>query len=577
LLSTVVEAQQSICQLFIGLAGIGKSTVLRNYFKLGQQNDLIRDKFVLLPYSCNTLTSTLTPSMFFASKLRVVTDKLTELLPSPINYDELWDYIDKNKPDVLRRYRKFKFVSKISDLETLANNDEFAYQAMLIKYLFAMPHFHHLKQIIIVFDDVEAINHDKRHDFIEFAYHAFSCLNNKDRDYHVKLLLAERPHTRDEFHSLNWQEQRPDINITIPASLKEIFLSRHCYVMEIKNPDAVQRELWQNSFQILCQLISKLDQYGREFILELTNYNIRNAMIAVESMLAQGRWFQTSDIHQSAFTIGSHTIRVRITNERILKALAYGNRAVYLEGQDGSYGLTNLLKNSDEKDSDIAPLLIMKWFINNLDVSDPFASSNHRDKEAFIKVLRQLTPLQPQLPFWIDKAFEHFIKQGIIDCILNPRDSTKRLYVLMPRGIVLWEELSSSSGFMEICIDDLWLDFNIFNGNPIQKLSWEERIIECMNLCTHIANEEKELHKNLITKESKKQYLQLFGKTTIAHHLADGIISSLRQVYKDARPPKIQSKYSKMYSLINNDEGELNETLSPHGSRIGRDRSWREQ
>ncbi len=560
LLSNFFDGQQSFCQLLTGHTGIGKSTIVRKFFDLWHSTRLLRDTHIVIPYFSNNLTaSTLKASTFFASQIRVITDKLSAALSSPLNYDEFWDYIDAARPETLRRYRKFEFTSKKDDLRILAENDEFSYQALLVKFLLAKPEHSKIKHIIIVFDDVESLDPAIRHDFIAFAYHAFCCLRNRDGNYHVKLLLAERPHTRDEFHHFNWQEQRPDIQIKTPASLREIFLARHEYVIKEKKPEATQRESWSHAFQILCQLIDRIDRHGRDFLLDLCNYNIRTAMVSIETMLSQGGWFQTSDLRQPTFKINEQTIRVRITEDRILKALAYGPRNLYAEGTSEEYGLSNILKNHSDESSDIAAPLVLKWFHTNLDPADLYSPANMRPKETLLGIVKELFPLQTDLPHFVELTFEHFKSHGVVDRVLDSHDPSKWLYVLMPRGLALWESLGASSELVEIYREDFWLNSRDFDFTPTLLLSTTDKLLQCVKLCTKFAEAEISLHRNLITPESKKKYISAFGKASIAHHIFDGIGHSTRREFGETCPSALQDSQSTLYSFVDAMEATLNE------------------
>ena len=319
-LLSFVRDEQSYCQLLVGHTGIGKSTIIRNYFKLFKHTPQITDDTIIVPYFCDNLTEDLSADVFFASNLQYVADELIKKLEKPIDKEVFWHFIHDTKPEVLTRHRKGEYVSWKDDLTILMNDGRFAYSSFLLKYLLSFKENSCFKHIVLILDDIESIdNKNVRKSYINFAYHAYECLKNKDNDIHIKLIIAERPHTREEFHSKDWEDQKSDIDIWHPPAIEKLFEIRHKYVLSKIATDAIDRPSWQTSYEFLCFLLNKIERFDGGLFLGLNNFDVRKSLRSVEYCLSQGTWFQTTKPKSEAFTIDGRTIAVHISSELILK------------------------------------------------------------------------------------------------------------------------------------------------------------------------------------------------------------------------------------------------------------------
>ncbi|MBI4708162.1 MAG: hypothetical protein HY761_09625 [Candidatus Omnitrophica bacterium] len=243
-IETLLESaysNQSFCQMLVGHTGIGKSTIVKNYFDVMRPNPVFRDDNIIIPYYCIAHIKQKDPSKFFTSNMQTVADRLIERTGQRLDREGFWQFIDNNKPEVIRRHRIGEFKSINEDLDAVAAHDPFAYASFLIKFLLMYDCNRVFNNIILLFDDVEALDSTKRKPYIDFAYHTYSCFKNKDAPYHVKLFISERPHTRRDFHGNDWADQKPDINLWSPPRLANIIQARHNYVVKNLAPEAIKR------------------------------------------------------------------------------------------------------------------------------------------------------------------------------------------------------------------------------------------------------------------------------------------------------------------------------------------------
>lgn len=555
------ESEQSFCQLLIGSTGIGKSTILRNYFKLWHADLPVHEDKIIISYCCNTVVNLPDPISFFTAPLRIATDQLIQLSGTDsIDYDSLWQFIHHNKADTLRRYRPWDVLhssSKRDDIKYLAEGDPFAMHALLLKYMLSKPGFSHIQQVILILDDVESLPLSARDEFVSYAYHAFSCLSNKDDSYHVKLLISERPHSRDDLHrKYDWREQKPDIVVNRPCSLKDLFKMRYRYAKERLSSDIAMRDKWRESHDILLQLVDCIDRHGSDFLLNLANYNVRDALFSLEYCITHGGWFQIGKTRQPQFSIHTANTAFNLTFERLLQALSYGDLNTYIESDGSRYGITNIMKNSQEQGSDLVSLLVLKWFRFGVDIDRWSDSCYFKNISNLYSTVKEIFPLHHELPDLIQRAITHFENQGILDKVRDPANTDTYLHVLMPRGIELWEELGFHSMLLQIYLDDLWLDEKEFAPPHLNSLDMPMhfQLEQHIKLCQHIAVIERTLIGKIYPHTVLQRYELNFGTETIAHHIANGILTSLRQLYKEDRPVGLDEKYKNLYSYIRETE-----------------------
>lgn len=565
-----LQGNQSFCVLLVGHTGIGKSTILRNYFDVLRHKPKIDPDTgeIIIPYFCNNHGCNNhgvqdTACVFFASGIQYVADELIKRLEEPFNRVNLWDFIDNNKPTSFTRYRKGEFHSKEEDLEILLENDQFAYSAFLLKYLLSQKVNSCFSNVVILFDDVEGLDSSEiRRKYIDFAYHAYSCLKNKDGSWHVKLLIAERPYTRREFHKRDWQDQKPDINILMPVSLKELFQARHSHVVSKTEPKAIKRESWEASFEFLNQVLDKIDVHGKELLLSLSNFNVRKAFRKLEHCLSKGSWFQTTLPGSQAFKIDDNTVSIRITNPLLLKALGYGERDTYYETED-IVCIPNLMKNKYQEDSDICGLLVIKWFYESVETDSPFRISNQKRIEDFFEDIKAIFPLESEnlIPYCKD-VIKHFVKYQILEKRRSHLDEEEVLYNLMPISIALWEEFEKSSVLLELYREDIWLpQHNHRSVSPSLSLEPDEKIIECLLICKNILSKEEKLHRSLVLDKQRQQYMAVFGNNLISHHLIDGICASIKRTLVPNPPPRVAKLYDEIFKRISSLEEGLNNEI----------------
>ncbi len=546
-LKAFTEASQSFPQAFIGFTGVGKSTILQHFFGLTESTPRIVAGTIVIPYTCNPTTSQLTPGQFFAEGIGAVNDMLQREYGLQVDDNAFHAYIVKHRPQALTRYRAFYFETAKDDLRILGANDQFVFQAMLLKYLLEQKPCHSISQVILVLDDIESLEPQSRQpEFIQFAFHGFSCLRRHDREWHVKLLVAERPYTRAHFNSYDWLDQRPDIIIDIGVSMKELFAARLNYATTHRSTNLNQRSNWDESYRLLCSLVERIAYSQGDFLSALNNFDIRKTLASLDHMLSRGTWFElrANDERSGAFQIDGNTIRVKVTEHRILQSLAYGGGNIYHDPEPKGVGLPNILHNSDAWPPvyDIAPLLLLAWFAHTHDESNIAAPSNLKRLETLYESIRLLFKLQEGLADAIKSTYEHMHARGIFDTILDPDDHSAKITVLMPRGHLMWQLLRESSELIEIFRDDLWHD-GVFGASPSRAVEIPVRMHDSAAFCDHIIACEKELLKNLVTPESKRRYKYLFGDGCVSRQLLKGIKSSLERE-QVSRSDAALSRYS---------------------------------
>jgi len=99
----------------------------------------------------------------------------------------------------------------------------------------------------------------------------------------------------------------------------------------------------------------------------------------------------------------------------------------------------------------------------------------------------------------------------------------------MPKGIFLWDELSKTSNLLEIYYDDLWLEMGPNQLQISRKNKIEDKLYECIKICSHYAILEQQLFSNLINEDIQKKYFIAFGEIPFSTYLINGVKASLKR------------------------------------------------
>ena len=113
--------------------------------------------------------------------------------------------------------------------------------------------------------------------------------------------------------------------------------------------------------QVVMQLLDQVDAKVKDFILDLTLRNIREAMNRIKQLVLNKRWIQRDyeTTHTGAFVIADLQ-QYNVTSASLIRALGMNEGSVYNSRESI---IPNLLYNEPYNNMEMFPLLTLKYFI----------------------------------------------------------------------------------------------------------------------------------------------------------------------------------------------------------------------
>jgi len=581
-LSNFINTDRDFCQFLVGPTGIGKSTALRRYLNIKREEkpifkimldaneDIVKKrKFsLIMPILCNSTSyKDIDIKKKIADMVEVVCERLKKKSDWEFDPEGLYDFIYENKPILLTEVREHKEPSKEENINWLYKYNKFAYGTELLK-LYLLKNSD-LKDFILVVDDVDSIENGKTiRELIHQVCKVWECLKNNDRKYNVKLIIAERPETEKILQvNHNWMSAyvwKSHILINNVIPLSDLFFKRFDYLAsKSKGGYHENRNKWEKAYNVLKKVCSELTLRNENIIADLCNYNIRDSLKVIEETLA-GCWLEKKHLLKDSgggFDVTDENFFENIDTIPLLRAIGYQHNEVYID--DNSTSIVNLLKNEEETDCYLSILYVIKYFTNNK--SKGYSLNYDIDiTELYTKLPKIFTFKENIIKDIFFKSIKYLISRKVLFISINDSGENTKLF-LSPRGKILWELFASNNVLVELYHDDMWIESSDFDVSPSQKINIDNRFIEGIKIANLVGSNEMEIVNNLMSHESRKLYLECFGKESIVEHIARGISLSIIKYYDkkpDKKPPinvkkefdLLCEKVTRVRELLNNEE-----------------------
>ena len=530
------ESPVSGIKFLIGRTGVGKSTLLRNYYKT-KRTPVITGKILTVILSLeNRIFKTSELDTQLCGSLMSACEEIASNHKIEIDDSLLHQYMKTHCTDVPLRYApNYKESSEIV-MERLREKDYRAYTIEYFKYHLQEAG---LTRVIIVIDDMESERQDKQELIIQHMCSTFRCLSNineyEDRryGYTVGLLFSVRPITerlirKNQFISTLGME-RPII-IAKPVPLRALFKSRFNYaVSHIGKTHIGNIESWNSAYKsLLCLIDTISDQYGYG-ILELFNNNIRRSLHEFQLLVVNRKWIQKGVDASPSFKIEEGVFST--TPAAVYSAIGMREGGVYpVLGTS----IVNVFLNERKEHYDLLCLFLIRYMIVLNRNSDYLEETIEQDrlKEAF----SQLFCIQD-----FDHIFSNLISRmceiKLIEVeIIDDLETPQVFHIaLLPRARQIWKLLSQSSILLQMFRDDT---YQIFSGRD-RGLSTSLRggvlFNELLCFFEQIASWEKS-YIEIFKKNNIEEAMDIFGNDTITATVLSGIKHSIYAYFKDREP-----------------------------------------
>lgn len=552
--SELVNEELHSMKYFVGFTGIGKTTSLRNFFKVFNRDVRFTDNEIIIYIS------------FFNSNLQIndpqgsIEQEITKYFKRAIklliknysipidNKDEnnfwkkFYDFIESNKVTELQTdeitpttYSSIEEIKYFELIENIRKDNSLDYYSGLLKYI--VKSFTKISRIIIIYDDIESKNELFHEHAIETARHIHACLSTlKGSNYFVKSIFSLRAYTfrssmDRQLEARRENVQRDTIFKNDCPSLKKIFELRFKSIENITSSDESKRTDAQNCFM---KILNKETFDCGKFLYSITDYNICDSMNLFAKILTNHNWIGKKEINNSgAFTLNDETYE--FTSESIFNALAYGETLVYTDYNNNF--IPNIMHNH-KNGTDLLSLYVIRYMINNF--LDSTYGLNYQSGFIISDKISYILGNNSEIKEKIDYIIEFLFDAGILLRSVydiesrNGREifrkyNRKYLLYLSPRGKELYEFLHQNSLLLELLRDDIYTDLNN-NIKPTYMMNQKEKMLYLLEYLNQLLDLEKKYIQTSIKQIDK--YIEFFGNDLITSYLLKGLSNSLEKYYK---------------------------------------------
>lgn len=560
----------------VGLTGMGKTTLLRNHYRIQKRDVIIEDGRIVVYISFYNANLSIEKPQGSVEKevvgyLARTVDKMQNqaIFEDKQKFVEgFYDFLEGNKAPLIA-YRSSDTLSdflagitgertKDDKLDKLLRESPIEFYCSLIKYLVSKlkEQGNIIRRIILIYDDIEAKRDIFHKSLIDVANHVHACLSAYDnQDCFVKTIVSLRAYTFRENVGRQSEARRLSIlNDTIlkkeTVDIHEIFERRFREIEEIEEMEKKVSKLssYQEARKCLEYLIQNMDRIARNMIFDIVNYNLCNLMLLYSSVLTNMTWISCDEQeHRGVFKLDDK--HYRLTQETILNAIANGNEKVYINKRNTF--IPNLLYN-DMEGTDLVGLYIIRYLQNNelfYVYGDKYIVGDDLT-ERLATLLSGSTGETGRYLIWkrrIEYILEYYYRTGLLlrslhdiedagDSDIERRYNGSFKLYLSPKGVCLYSLFRRNAVLLELYRDDICTELpeNDKLTYDMKKMEvfrylilYVEALFQCEQI--NIANSVMRLEK----------YVETFGSDFIICDLLEGIIHNLVAYYREDKEPCI--------------------------------------
>lgn len=550
----LTDSMSSVAFL-VGYTGVGKTTLLRNFFKVYDRNPVIRDDTIIMykSFQSDEIGNGSTKDSV-ARHIMYTIYKIMQENESSIDFNEydkhLIDYIEGNKGEVLFNKpitsRNYQLLRQEKDcnsiLEDYYKEDALGYALMNLKYFLVT--LKKYKNIIFIFDDVERHNKDVQLDFINNTISkVVSCFAAIEIPIKIKTIVSLRNYLHRAINARQIAALRNDPFIILKneiPSLSQIVQKRFEVFSE---SEGIRTSSYKDAKKELDIIFGKLYYNYDELIMNLTQKNIFKSLLLFTKMLTNKKYIGNNEVsHGGAFVIDA--LKYHFKNDDVVYAFAYGEGDVYIPDQ---CIFSNILYNnySDYSFGDIVSLYVIIYYsqftqlygenaipvqdiLDELDsifseYTDTVVGENIMFSERAVDIIKKLYSMGVLLKSIHDIEVEaDFYDDSIRTC-----DEQSLLY-LSPKGKELYDMLRKNALYFNIVRDDI--DTNLHNNQNISaKLSESEKLIYFFEYIKTIFEKEKMFIS--AARNQLKKYHNAFGCNLITSLLLESFVQSAKTFF----------------------------------------------
>lgn len=584
-LDKIRNSKKNELKYLVGLTGMGKTTLLKNYFIINNRDVIVnkRELIVYISFYYAELLSDNPQQSITKEIVKYFTRTVKTLLVKNRSYftneykfwEGFYSFIENNKPTLLEDenisplsmsfdalLKTKTYEEKTQKLNELSISSPLEYYSCLIKYI--LESIGNIYNVILIYDDLESKEEKFHKPVVEIARHIHSCFSAVESQLlTIKSIVSMRAYTFRCNIGRQAEARRESIENDVilkkqAVSLHELFEKRFAAVeKKLKARENVHNlDGYDDAKRQMQYVEQQLDKIGGNLIYNLANYNLSDALIAYSNIMINLEWIACNEKeYNGAFVLDAK--HYRITTENIIYAIANGNSKKYTG--DNGY-IPNILLNDKDGTSLIGMYIISYLLINKIDdvYGEKYVEGRillENIKSLFVKS----TDNRIRSEYWhhkINSAMSHLYTTGILfrslydiedadDCQIERKYKDEFKIYLSPRGKCIYNLLSRNAVLLELYRDDIYTELSN-NDKLTSELSTAEvfdYLLDYMNICFQI---EMRNIGDAIPDLSK--YQETVGSKYITSILLEGVVRNITAYFGDTNDifEKLKSKWIKI-------------------------------
>ena len=578
-LDNIYAATVDMDRFLVGFTGIGKTTLLKNHFKIINANPFIDNNKTLVAYISvysDDINNTTELNKVFAGFLQSIYLLLKKHIDFDLSNDQnatdFYNFIDNYKSRLLNNNDMFDKKKKTPQqaLKSLSQRKAVQFYSLLIKYLVEKINNIEptINQIFFVFDDIESQRKEVHVPFISKALNIVACLRMiDDRNFNVKSIISLRNYTF-RYHQARQAKAKRSysdeaiLKTTIPK-MRDIFEKR--FQVYYDNSDVKKtisdEKTWLSAKETLESVVSNIADFG-EMISSLAHYDISHSLKLFLQVLTNRRWFAPNEYYYQGAFGQLKSSDYMSQKERIFKALMYGENEIYVDNEDSL--IPNILAVHEEENSgtELLSLFVLEYMFTlqrhkEITLYGQSKIKGNELRDNIKNILNFSSEKVDKLEKTIKKLYEqeyllHSVFEPECNNISEERETYRQydgdfgLYLSI-RGNKVLDMLSRDSLLFEVLRDDIDTDLKD-NNVPSSQMNQTSKLIYLISYCSKLF----EIEKEYISYANKELYFKNFNNSFIIIRLLKGIHNTNHYFYKNEDDDSllVKAELTKLYTKI---------------------------
>lgn len=558
-LRDIYEDDADSLSFLIGFAGIGKSTVLRNFFNFGNSviSEVRDERAIIFPMSCNgkilddkeTMEDFTNRIGSVCSFLERKIPQLQEWFSTTKGQHEFYEYINDTNPRILEHvpydeqiYAK-QYELEEKKLYYAFVKERFIFTVTKLKYYLGRKECYY-NRLIVILDDVEPLPYAAQKNLIMQYVRFYECMRNvsedySDKKYIINMLISIRPHT---YRILNTERDFKAYYVTREiikqdmVDLHELFSKKIEYYskdISIENKDS-----WDIATKMLLILSGKFNGKYGNLIKNISLRNTREALQAYSLVLSNRAWIQRNMDKNANFTIKENDYI--FNNITVLRALACEHYYIY--ARRGLYLVPNILMNSLTENYAIINLCIINCFLCE-DYEDYSYGQKFKTKEEILGYFHKVFFSRPEIENTAAQMLDYLYSEKILRKSINDTEKVEQLkeddklemksrIYLSPKGYEIDNLLKSDSVYFELCREEYYREMSEEYASQssfelMQKGQQLEIFRDLFILLAELIEEEKKYLSYAKELDTITLYRNYFGSEVLCEKIFQGLWKSI--------------------------------------------------